>query len=189
MQVQEASPDTLIGSFTPDLIMSKLWLLYEVGKFRKKFDTIYILGSWYGNLSLLLLEQHDIEFRRIANVDLDRAKLETGEQLAQRLGIDHKIIPMAKDANTLTYSMMQQPGLVINTSAGNMQNSGWFANIPTGTMVAIQGRDPDPGAVYEFSSADELLNQFLFERVLYKGGIPLEDPEVKYTRYMAIGIK
>ena len=189
MQVQEASPDTLIGSFTPDLIMSKLWLLYEVSRFRRNFDTIYILGSWYGNLSILLFEQHEIAFRRIANVDLRREKLETGEKLAQQLGIDYKIIPMVKDANTLTYSMMHQPGLVINTSAGNMQNSGWFANIPRGTMVAIQGRDPDPGAEYEFSSADELTDMFYLDKILYKGGIPLEDPEIKYTRYMVVGIK
>lgn len=100
MLIKEASPDTLIGSFTPDLIMSKLWLLYEVSRFNKTFDTIYILGSWYGNLSLLLFQQHEITFRRIANVDERKEKLETGEILAQRLGISDKIIPMAKDANS-----------------------------------------------------------------------------------------
>jgi hypothetical protein len=85
--------------------------------------------------------------------------------------------------------MMRQPGLVINTSAGNMQNAGWFANIPSGTMVAVQGRDPDPGAVYEFSSADELIDMFYFDKIIYKGGIPLQDPETKYTRFMVVGIK
>jgi hypothetical protein len=189
MKLHEASPDTLIGSFTPDLIMSKLWLISEVSRINRNFDTIYILGSWYGNLSILLLKQHAITFEHIANVDMRQDKLETGLRLAQQLGIDHKIIPMVKDANTLSYSMLAQPGLVINTSAGNMQNSGWFANIPSGTMVAIQGRDPDPGAVYEFSSADELGDQFFMRKKLYRGGWQLTDPETSYTRYMIIGIK
>ena len=96
---------------------------------------------------------------------------------------------MVKDANSLTYSMMQQQGLVINTSAGNMQNSGWFDNIPSGTLVAIQGRDPDPGAVYEFSSTDELTDMFLLSTILYNGSLKLKDPETNYTRYMIIGIK
>jgi len=187
--INEASPDTLIGSFTPDLIMSKLWLIREVSHIRRDFDTVYILGSWYGNLSILLLEQHNITFDHIANVDLNIPKLKTGEILAQQLGIDDKIIPISKDANSLTYSMIKNNGLVLNSSAGNMQNSGWFDNIPSGTLVAIQGRDPDPGAVYEFSSTQELTDMFLFSKVLYRGAFKLRDPETKYTRYMIIGIK
>jgi hypothetical protein len=187
--ILEASPDTLIGSFTPDLVLSKLWLIREVSQLHRNFDTIYILGSWYGNLSILLFKQHAITFKRIANVDLNSEKLKAGEYLAQKLGIDSKIVPMVKDANSLTYSMMQQPGLVINTSAGNMQNSGWFDNIPSGTLVAIQGRDPDPGAVYEFSSTDELTDMFLLSKVLYNGSLKLKDPETNYTRYMIIGLK
>ena len=187
--INEASPDTLIGSFTPDLIMSKLWLIREVSHIRRDFDTVYILGSWYGNLSILLLEQHNITFDHIANVDLNIPKLKTGEILAQQLGIDDKIIPISKDANSLTYSMIKNNGLVLNSSAGNMQNSGWFDNIPSGTLVAIQGRDPDPGAVYEFSSTQELTDMFLFSKVLYRGAFKLRDSETKYTRYMIIGIK
>jgi len=188
-KIIESSPDTLIGSFTPDLIMSKLWLIREVSYIHRNFATIYILGSWYGNLSILLFQQHAITFDHIANVDLNSSKLEAGENLSQRLGIGYKIIPIAKDANALTYSMMNFPGLVINTSAGNMQNSGWFANIPNGTLVAIQGRDPDPGAIYEFSSPSELTDMFFFSNLLYKGSIELKDPETNYTRHMVIGIK
>jgi hypothetical protein len=188
-RIFESSPDTLIGSFTPDLVLSKLWLIREVSRINRSFATIYILGSWYGNLSILLLQQHDITFDRIANVDTNVYELDTGYRLAQRLDIDHKIIPVAKDANTLTYSMMKSPGLVINTSAGNMQNSGWFANIPPGTLVAIQGRDPDPGAVYQFNSTDELEDAFFMDRILYRGQLSLTDPETAYTRHMLIGIR
>jgi hypothetical protein len=187
--IHEASPDTLSGSFTPDLIFSKLWLLNQVALIQKKFNTIYILGSWYGNLSILMLRQSKIDFKKIANVELNCQKLEAGKRLADKLGIGKHIIAMCKDANSLKYSMIEQPGLVINTSAGNMQNAGWFQNIPNGTLVAIQGRNNDPGSVYEFDSVKELSSLFPVSKKLYSGHLPLKDPETTYTRFMIIGIK
>ena len=102
MRVDEFSPSTLRGSFTEDLIISKLWLIKEIEKIHNKFNTIYILGSWYGNISILLINKY-IKFKKIINVDKDKQVLATGQSLAKRLGIDKHIEPMAKDANTLDY--------------------------------------------------------------------------------------
>lgn len=77
MRISEFSPDTLQGSFTKDLIVSKNWLITEVSKIHNKFNVIYILGSWYGNLSLLLINKH-IKFKKIINVDIDKDSLLTG---------------------------------------------------------------------------------------------------------------
>ena len=176
MRLHEFSPDTLKGSFTSDLITSKLWLIKEVGNIHKKFNTIYILGSWYGNLSLFLFKKHDIQFKKIINVDLDKKALSTGQEMADELGVSDKIEPMVQDANTLDYRQATKPSLVINTSVNDMNNEGWFDNIPKGTLVALQTRD-------------ESLNEFKFAKILYSGKKELEDPETKYTRYMLIGIK
>ena len=176
MRIYEFSPSTLAGSFTYDLITCKSWLISEVSKIHKDFNSIYVLGSWYGNLSLFLINKNNIKFDRIINVDINRKVLSTGNKLAKKLGIDDKIEPMIKDANDLDYRQATAPSLVINTSVNDMKNDGWFDNIPSGTLVALQTRDED-------------LNEFKFTKLLYSGEKDLKDPETAYTRYMTIGIK
>ena len=176
MKLHEFSPNTLKGSFTDDLIVSKLWLISEVSKIHKDFNSIYILGSWYGNLSLFLLYKNNIQFKKIINVDIDKKVLNTGQELATKLKVADKIQPMVKDANKLNYSQAKPPSLVINTSVNDIKNNGWFDNIPEGTLVALQTRDED-------------LDQFKFTKVLYSGSKRLRDPETSYVRNMVIGIK
>jgi len=176
MRIYEFSPSTLAGSFTDDLITCKSWLISEVSKIHKDFNSIYVLGSWYGNLSLFLINKNNIKFDRIINVDINRKVLSTGNKLAKKLGIDDKIEPMIKDANDLDYRQATAPSLVINTSVNDMKNDGWFDNIPSGTLVALQTRDED-------------LNEFKFTKLLYSGEKDLKDPETAYTRYMTIDIK
>ena len=175
MRLAEFSPDTLAGSFTKDLIVSKTWLISEVSRIHNKFNTIYILGSWYGNLSLLLINQH-IQFKKIINVDIDRDSLQTGYELAKKLNIADRIEPMVKDANKLDYSQAVSPSLVVNTSCNDMSNQGWFDNIPPGTLVALQTRDDD-------------LDEYQLSKTLYQGKRKLKDPETTYVRVMKIGIK
>ena len=175
MRVNEFSPNTLSGSFTEDLIISKLWLIKEIEKIHNKFNTIYVLGSWYGNISILLINKY-IKFKKIINVDINDTVLNTGQVLAKKLGIDKQIEPMAKDANTLDYRQAIFPSLIINTSCNDMKNAGWFDNIPRGTLVALQTRD-------------NTLDEYEFSKVLYIGKRHLKDPETNYTRLMKIGIK
>jgi hypothetical protein len=175
MRVDEFSPSTLSGSFTEDLIISKLWLINEIKKIHNEFNTIYILGSWYGNISILLISRY-IKFKKIINVDINHKVLGTGQALARRLGIAKQIEPMLKDANTLDYRQVKSPSLVINTSCNDMENAGWFDNIPGGTLVALQTRG-------------DTLDEYKFSKILYTGQRHLTDPETDYTRLMKIGIK
>jgi hypothetical protein len=62
--INEDSPDTLMGSFTPDLITSKDWLCKELKKHIKNKPTIYVLGSWYGNI-VVSLEKYNIDYKKI----------------------------------------------------------------------------------------------------------------------------
>ena len=175
MRLAEFSPDTLEGSFTQDLIESKTWLITEVSRIHNKFNVIYILGSWYGNLSLLLINQH-MQFKKIINVDIDRDALHTGYALAKKLHMADRIEPMVQDANELDYSQAVAPSLVVNTSCNDMSNQGWFDHIPPGTLVALQTRDDD-------------LDEYQLSRTLYSGQRKLQDPEASYVRVMQIGIK
>lgn len=183
-EIDEASPNTLQGSFTPDLQYSKVWLLDEVQKILKKtkinkLNTIYNLGSWYSNMGLFLVASK-FGFNKLINVDIDKKTLTTGKKLLIKLGIAHKVIHMHKDANTLDYRQLKQPGLVINTSTNDIDGDDWLNNIPKGTLVAMQGRH---GTLEEFDK------QYPLRKTYFLDEVELEDPETEYERFMKIGVK
>ena len=180
-EIDEASPNTLEGSFTPDLQYSKVWLLDEVQKIlgKTQLDTIYNLGSWYSNMGLFLVA-NKLGFNKLINVDIDKDTLTTGQKLLDKLGISDKVEHMHKDANTLDYRQLKQPGLVINTSTNDIDGDDWLKNIPEGTLVAMQGRN---GTLEEFDK------QYPLDKTYFLDEVELEDPETEYERFMKIGVK
>jgi hypothetical protein len=189
-EIFESSGPTLAGSYTPDLVFSKLWLARELKSIleQQSIDSVpvaYILGSWYSNLSTIL-RRTGVPIDRIVDVEQRGEWLRTGQQLQQDMnisGVQH----MQADANELDYRQLEQPGLVINTSINDIADHGWFDNIPDGTLVIIQGRDAVEENAYR--SPEDLLQQYPLESVLYSGTWNLEDPETPYQRSMVIGIK
>lgn len=188
MKIDEVSPNTLAGSFSDDLVISKIWLIKKLSSLKPSYGTIYVLGSWFGNLALLMV-QRDLDFDRIINVDLDRSALSTSRDIIAKLGLEDRIIDVEVDANTLAYSELGEDGLVVNTSCNNMENQGWYQNIPIGTMVALQGRDNDPGAKIKHDGIDDLRSLYPLTEILFEGEISLEDDDGKYRRFMLIGIR
>jgi hypothetical protein len=178
MRLLEFSPDTLQGSFERGLIFNKLWLIHELAKIKDQFDTIYILGSWYGNMSLLLAKS-GIKFKHIVNVDQDRHAVMQGQKIANTMGLSNCIEPMVANANRIDYRQLGANGLVINTSCHDMQNQGWFDHIPPGTWVALQSRD----------DVHDDLSDYALSKVLYQGTRQAQDPETQYTSILQIGIK
>jgi hypothetical protein len=189
-EIFESSGPTLAGSYTPDLVFSKLWLARELKSILKQqgIDSVpvaYILGSWYSNLSTIL-RRTGVPIDKIVDVERRGEWLETGQQLQQDMniqGVQH----MQADANEIDYRQLEQPGLVINTSINDIPDQGWFDNIPDGTLVIMQGRDAVEKHPYR--SPEDLLQQYPLEQVLYSGTWDLEDPETPYQRSMVIGIK
>ena len=178
MRLLEFSPSTLHGSFESGLILNKLWLLHELQKIQDQFSTIYILGSWYGNMSILL-NRSGIQYDHIVNVDQDAAVVRGAQRIARILKIDDRIEPMIKDANKLDYRQLDPDGLVINTSCHDMENRGWFDHIPAGVMVALQSRD----------DVDHDLDAYDLSRTLYQGSRSARDPETHYQSLLRIGVK
>jgi SAM-dependent methyltransferase len=178
MKLLEFSPSTLQGSFESGLILNKLWLIHELKKIQDQFSTIYVLGSWYGNMSILLAK-NNIPYDHIVNVDKDPAVVRRAHRMAQILKIDDRIEPMVKDANRLDYRQLDPDGLVINTSCHDMENRGWFDHIPAGVLVALQSRD----------DVDHDLDQYDLSETLYQGSRSARDPETRYTSVLRIGVK
>ena len=184
--LDESSGYSLEGSFTPDLVFSKLWFIRELANIVKQVDTVYALGSWYGNLALLLDRYPRIQVGQVINVETDPKFLKGSKELLDKHGVD-RVEYMLKDANELDYRQLGRRGVVVNTSLTDMPGTAWFENIPSGTLVAMQARDNDPGE--QFDGPEDILQKFPLSQVLYSGSLDLEDPETPYTRFMVIGIK
>jgi len=189
----ESSGPSLEGSYTPDLVFSKLWLARELKSVLQQqgIDSVpvaYILGSWYSNLSTIL-RRTGVPIDRIVDVEQRGEWSETGQKLQQGMniqGVEH----MQADANEIDYRQLQQPGIVINTSTNDIADHGWFDHIPAGTFVVLQGRDAVPsGAEHTYQTPEELLEMYPLESVLYSGTWDLTDPETPYQRSMVIGIR
>ncbi len=184
--LDESSGYSLQGSFTPDLVFSKLWLMRELAKIQPQVSTMYVLGSWYGNLALLLTRYPQVQVDKIINVETNPKFLKGSQHILDQAGADN-VEYMQKDANDLDYRQLGKDGVVVNTSLTDMPGTAWFENIPAGTLVALQARDNDPGE--QFRSPKDIQQKFPLSQVLYSGSLELEDPETQYTRFMTIGVK
>jgi hypothetical protein len=184
--LEESSGYSLEGSYTPDLVFSKLWLIRELGKITDHVDVMYVLGAWYSNLAMLLTVAPKVDVDKIINVETDKEFLQVGKKMLAQRGVDN-VEFMLKDANELTYQQLTDRSAVVNTSLTDMEGTDWFSNIPVGTLVAMQARDNDSGE--QFRSPEDIQQKFPLDQVLYSGSLELEDPETDYSRFMVIGIK
>lgn len=191
--IDESSDLTLTGSYTSDLILSKLWLAQQLQQAMQqqgidRIPVAYVLGAWYGNVSAIL-RKAGLPIDIIVDVEKNRRWLTQGREIHQAWNLSN-IGYLNADVNQIKYDKLSSPALVINTSTNDIADHGWFDAIPSGTMVVLQGRDRvAAGAEHSFRNADELLAMFPLEQVLYQGTKKLQDPETAYQRSMVIGIK
>ena len=61
--------------------------------------------------------------------------------------------------------------------------------IPKGSMVLLQGRNNDPGAINKFESLKDFKSHYPLKRILYAGSIDLTAANADYESFMIIGIK
>ena len=184
--LEESSGSGLDGSFTRDLVFSKFWLMHELAQIQPHISTMYILGSWYGNLAMYLRRYPRVQVDRIINVETDPERLNTGKRILDQMGAGN-VEHMLKDANELNYQLLDSAGAVVNTSLTEMPSTAWFEHIPDGTLVVLQARDHNPDQ--QFRGAKDIERKFPLSQVLYSGGMALQDPETAYTRFMTIGRK
>jgi len=184
--LDESSGYSLQGSFTPDLVFSKLWLMRELAKIQPQISTMYVLGSWYGNLALLLHRYPQVQVDQVINVENNPEFLKGSRNILNLADVDN-VEYMLKDANDLDYRQLDRNSVVVNTSLNDIKGTDWFENIPSGTLVAMQARDQVENE--QFVKLKDVERKFPLDQVLYSDSLDLEDPETEYTRFMIIGIK
>lgn len=188
MTSKKVSPNTLAGSFSNDLIIRKLWAVHELSKINDHFQTVYILGSWYGNMGFVMSKTTGIEYDLLFNIDQDQEVLNSSKEVYKKTEIKNtKFLKI--DANKLKYQNAKDSNLVINTSTNNIKGDQWFTHIPKGSVVLLQGRNNDPGAVNEFENLKDFKSHYPLKRILYAGSIDLNAANADYESYMIIGIK
>ena len=185
-KLEESSGYSLEGSYTPDLVFSKLWLIRELGKITDHVDTMYVLGAWYSNLAMLLTVAPKVDVDKIINVETNKEFLQVGKKMLDQRGVNNVEFMLA-DANDLNYQQLTDRSAVINTSLVDVPGTDWFENIPSGTMVVLQARDHVEDK--QFRNPEDIQQTFPLDQVLYSGSLELQDPETEYTRFMVIGIK
>jgi hypothetical protein len=183
----EASPSTLAGSFTPDLVTSKTWLCNHL---KKELDgrsagDIYVLGAWYGNMGVFL-QQAMIEFDRLIMVEINPHRLATARRLLEPLYRAGRLKLVLGRAEQIAYP--RKNITVINTSTNEMTRT-WLQRVPPGTLTVMQGRDNLDNPRIETTRAGVFYLKFPLETTVYWGQRRLRDPETRYTRYMKIGYK
>jgi hypothetical protein len=183
----EASPSTLAGSFTPDLVTGKTWLCSPLKKElgNRSAGDIYILGAWYGNLGIFL-QQANIDFDRLIMVEINSRRLATARQLLEPLYRAGRLKLVLGRAEQIEYPNKRIT--VINTSTNDMSRA-WLQRVPPGTLTVMQGRDNLDNPRIETTRAGVFYLKFPLETTVYWGQRRLRDPETRYTRYMKIGYK
>lgn len=182
--LDEASPDTLEGSFTPDLVESKTWLakMLAKGLKGKNAGTIYVLGSWYGNMGVFL-QQAGVKFDKLVLVEPDEEALMRSKDLLQQLNDDGKLILIHQKAEDIVY---EKPCVVINTSC-NETGPVFLTKLPDNVLCCLQARNNNEDSLFPTEQMEDFVDYFPLETVYYTGEKQLEDPEINYTRFMKIG--
>jgi len=189
-----APPDDLHLAFNANQIASKTWLLDRVYEtLGGRFDTVYILGAWYGALATLIFDDARYQVGRIFCYDLNPDCAPVAERVNANAVGEGRFRAATADAGTLCYPK-QRAGpkaprsLIINTSCEHMPPSvDWFSRIPENMYMALQSND--------YFDCDEHVN-CVPDLAAFKAQVPLKTlcyegtlRRRRYSRFMLIGKK
>ena len=175
-------------AFSNGQIGSKIWLCEEIENLFENIDTVWIYGGWYGLTAFLLQSRGNIEIDKIRSYDIDPLCESVADMINENWVIDNwKFKAHTEDCNSLD---IVDVDLIINTSTEHFDSMDWFNNIPSGTVVALQGNNMlhDDHHVYSLS-INEFSNRYPLSEYLYQGEKEFVYPNWKFTRFMVIGVK
>lgn len=176
-------------------ISSKLWLCEELERLNlSEPRVIWLLGGWYGMAGFLLLSRARMNIRCIRSFDIDPEATRTADLLNENwVWKDWQFKAFTRDANALSYSgeeYGEAPDILVNTSTEHFGSREWFANIPSGKIVALQSTDmAHEDHFWGKGGLDELREMFPLRESLYEGSLKFEYPDRQFSRFMRIGMK
>ncbi len=171
-------------SFALNQIQSKSWLAEHLSMFSyDKNNDIWILGSWYGNVIVPLLN-HYLKDCNIHLVDYDKEAIELSNVYCHKhLGL-RNITYNHKDVNFDLQDL--EADIIINTSCEHMLPMKDFNHKG---LCAYQSNNyrKDSSHINCVDSIEEFIEQCDFKKVLYSGEKQFHEYDDEYKRFMIIG--
>lgn len=205
---EQHDPLALQDAFSRGQINSKIWLVTELAKIKKDFNTVFLLAGWFGQLRYFM-DYANINYDKIRVLDIDPTACRVSDQVFNVDKIENYQIKSAEvDLNDMTWlfrtgcdyalknyltgsSVNEKtiPDLIINTSAEHFHERWYhkFVNRPqeTDPLFVIQTNnlyniEDHINAVH---SLNEMKIKFPMTRIDFEGELQLSG----YKRFMLIG--
>lgn len=187
----DGTPADLHYAFNKNQLASKVWLLDRLRAVTPgPFQTVYVLGGWYGALAALLLNDARFRVETVISIDVDPACAAVAQQVNRRHAAAGRFEAITADAALAPYRPHggEAEDLIVNTSCEHMPPDGrWFARIPPGSLLALQTND--------YVACQEHIN-CVPDLAAFKAQVPLSEiydegalARRYYTRFMLIGRK
>jgi hypothetical protein len=170
--------------FSKSQILSKLWMIETLNKFKLNFDNILLVGGWLTHHSLFL---KDITYSNLYSIDPDVSINPLVKIMNSNAYVDNKNMEDAFDANNdiIFNDNILNPDLIINTSAEHMSNV-WFEKLKPGSTVLIQSNSsPEYEHINHCENFGVFLKKYPLNIVYFRG----ETAFPKYKRFMIYGVK
>jgi len=177
-------------AFSSGQIGSKIWLCEELEKHYDSVDHVWIYGGWYGMTAFLLNSRGNLRIGQIRSYDVDPACEPVADMINENWVYQTwKFKAHTQDCNTLDLDW-GCPDLIINTSTEHFESLDWWANIPKGVVVALQGNNmPHEDHRTYSNSLEDFVASFPVSTLLFRGEKEFSYPTWKFTRFMLIGVK
>lgn len=195
----------IIDALSKGQLLSKQWLVTELGKITVNPGLTFILGGWYGTLAAIMLESNIFENIKIRSFDIDPSCADIADTMnrfpwvvegwqfkastADMYQLDYnqtKYITYRIDGSTV--DMQESPDTIINTSCEHLEYfQHWWNKIPQGKLAVLQSNDffDEESHVNCVNNLEEFIEATRFSKILYSGELELQ----KYNRFMIIGEK
>lgn len=175
-------------AFSSGQVGSKLWLCEELERLKWSSDLTQIYAGWYGITAFLLLSRGNFKVNSIQSFDIDPACEPIADMINENwVWQEWKFKAFTVDCNE---GVRGAADLIINTSTEHFDSMEWFARIPKGTRVILQGNDmPHDDHCVHSSSLEEFIKLYPVSELHYTGSKEFKYPTWSFTRYMIIGTK
>jgi len=174
-------------AFNHKQIASKTWLkdaLFDT--LGGTYQSIWVLGGWYGVLGALLLDDQRFQIGRVVSFDIDPSCAPVALALNRR-SVEHGRFEARTAAmETLDYGGPDAPDLVICTACEHIADLGAALSLmPLGTQLLLQSNDyrGEPDHVSCVDDLDAFRRQADLGTELFGDALPTR----RYTRFMLIG--
>lgn len=133
-----------LDAFWDGQVHSKIWLSEVLNKYHNSRipNNIYIFGGWLGVLANILFQNSKFYIDTIYNIDLDPWCKPNSEKLNETYHNMQRY--QAETADMKDYVYNDTTDIIINTSTEHVTQETydiWYDNIPSGSLVVLQGND------------------------------------------------